>query len=83
MSPNVGPLQGIADSSFNVVEVQWACRDTFGDAAWQREDSGAMTDVEGGSEVEFTLTVSAPDDLEAGVKCVALVVADEVTSRAS
>lgn len=78
----VAPLQGIPDSSFNVVDVQWAWRDFFGGAAWQREYSGAVTDIEGGSEVELTLTVSAPSDLEAGVKCVALVVADEVTPRA-
>lgn len=62
------------------VEVQWACRDDIGDAAWQHYDSGTMTNVQGGSSVGFTLSVSAPSDLEVGVRCLALVIADEVGS---
>lgn len=72
--------QGIIASSFSVVEVQWSCRDDVGDAAWQHDDSGAQTNVPGGSTLEFTLSVSVPSDLEVGVKCTALIVADEVSS---
>ena len=61
------------------MEVQWACRDDFGASGWQHTDSGVQTDVEGGTTVEFTVSLSAPSDLEAGVTCVALIIADEVS----
>lgn len=60
------------------MEVQWACRDSFGDDAWGHNDDGPQEDVNGGAPITFTVSVTAPKDLEAGVKCVALVVADEV-----
>lgn len=39
------------------------------------------THVPSGTVLEFGVSVSAPADLEAGIKCVALVVADEVRTR--
>ena len=71
--------QGISDSTFSSVEVQWACHDDFGASGWQHTDSGVQTNVEGGTTVEFTVSLSAPSDLEAGVTCVALIIADEVS----
>lgn len=61
------------------MDIRWACRDSdFEDNAWAHVESDGFENVSGGAEVEFTVSVSAPAGIAAGIKCVALVIADEV-----
>ncbi|CAM9481299.1 unnamed protein product, partial [Ectocarpus sp. 12 AP-2014] len=72
---------GIEAVTYNKVDIEWACRDSdFELNAWEHTQSPGEghEDVEGGVELEFSVTVSVPAGVTAGKRCVALVVADEV-----
>ncbi|CBJ30578.1 conserved unknown protein [Ectocarpus siliculosus] len=74
-------LEGIEAVTYNKVDIEWACRDSdFELNSWEHTQvpSEGHEDVEGGVELEFSVTVSVPASVTAGKRCVALVVADEV-----
>ncbi|CAB1104564.1 unnamed protein product [Ectocarpus sp. CCAP 1310/34] len=74
-------LVGIEAVTYNKVDIEWACRDSdFELNAWEHTQSPSegYEDVEGGAELDFSVTVSVPAGVTAGKRCVALVVADEV-----
>lgn len=82
MAASHGPTQGIEAVTYNKVNIEWACRDSdFELNAWEhtQDPSEGHEDVEGGAELEFSVTVSVPAGVTAGKRCVALVVADEVS----
>lgn len=73
--------QGIEGVKYKKIDVEWACRDSaFELNAWThtQSPSSGYEDVDGGAELEFSVTVSVPAGVTAGIRCVALVVADEV-----
>lgn len=64
---------------YNVVDVEWACRDSdFEESVWTHTQTDAYEAVQGDTDLEFTVSVTAPAGVRAGIKCVALVIADEV-----
>lgn len=65
---------------YNSVEVEWACRDD-GLKKWTHNYPESIPNVPSGTEMEFTVTVTVPAGVTAGIRCVALVIADEVCSR--
>lgn len=76
----IGTSQGVEEVKYNVVGVEWACRDNdFEENVWTHTQTDAYENVQGGVDLEFTVSVTAPAGVRAGMKCVALVVADEVS----
>eukprot|EP00903_Cladosiphon_okamuranus_P013013 g12142.t1 len=74
-------LAGIEEVQYKKIDVEWACRDSsFELKSWThtQSPSSGYENVDGGVELEFTVTVSVPSGVKAGIRCVALVVADEV-----
>ncbi|CAM9263459.1 unnamed protein product [Ectocarpus sp. 13 AM-2016] len=74
-------LEGIEAVTYNKVDIEWACRDSdFELNSWEHTQVPieGHEDVQGGVELEFSVTVSVPASVTAGKRCVALVVADEV-----
>lgn len=74
--------QGAEASKHKKVEIEWACRDGIKELnSWthttQSPGPGFYEDVPGGAELVFDVSVSAPAAVAAGIRCVALVVADK------
>lgn len=65
---------------YNSVDVEWACRDDE-ENKWTHNYPESIDDVPSGTEMEFTVTATVPAGVTAGIRCVALVIADEVCSR--
>lgn len=64
------------------IGIEWACRDGSRELnPWghttQSPRAGFYEDVSGGAELVFDVTVYVPAAVAAGIRCVALVVADE------
>lgn len=69
-------MQGLAGVQYSKVEVDWACEDN----SWTLtvDPSSGYDDVDGGANLDFTVTVTVPADATAGTSCAANVLADGV-----
>ncbi|CAN0094054.1 unnamed protein product, partial [Ectocarpus fasciculatus] len=65
---------GLAGVQYSKVSVDWVCEDS----SWSLtvDPSSGYDDVDGGTMLDFTVTLSVPADVVAGVTCAANVMAD-------
>lgn len=74
---HVEPMpQGLAGVQYSKVSVDWVCEDS----SWSLtvDPSSGYDDVDGGTMLDFAVTLSVPADVVAGVTCAANVMADGV-----
>lgn len=69
-------MQGLAGVQYSKVEVEWVCEDSSWVVAV--DPSSGYDNVDGGTMLDFTVTVSVPAGATAGTSCAANVLADEV-----
>lgn len=82
ISAALDATQAIDKVAYKKIDIEWACRDSdFEKKAWTHTQSPpeGFEDIEGDQELDFTVSVTVPSKVTAGIRCVALVVADEVS----